>query len=128
MIWTTSSFFDFQIPPPNHIPGEDVEPYLHLIEPGGIGGNEMQGKSPAALRPLHHLCMLMKAEIVGDDMKKLVGIEPVEVLEEVEERGVVVPVNTSPCHFSAVYGESCQKTGGAVPLVSDGLSFRVTGS
>jgi hypothetical protein len=60
----------------DHVLGEDAEPHLPLIERGGVGRGEVQGEPTTAIRPLHHLCMLMKAEIVGDDVKMFMGIEP----------------------------------------------------
>jgi hypothetical protein len=39
--------------------------------------------------------MFVEAQVVGDDMKMLSRIEAIKVLEEVEKRGMVVPVDTS---------------------------------
>src|SRR3974390_2191836 len=63
---------------------ENAEPHLHQVEPGGVGGNEMQvdvggaGQTSAGLR-------LVSVEVVHDDVQLTSGMGRHDIVHEIEK-------------------------------------------
>ena len=60
--------FFFRVPDAaaDDITAEDVKPDFHLIEPGGIGGLEVQGQPPPLSRPFSNFLMFVGVEIIDN--------------------------------------------------------------
>ena len=94
-----------------------MEPDLHLVEPGGVGGREVERQSPSAAHPFLDLVMLVHTEVVEDHVQLFARMLAIQGLQEVQERGVVVFVDASPGDLARMHGKGGQQTGGAMPLV-----------
>lgn len=104
-----------------HIPGEDAEPDLDLVEPRGVGRGEVQGQAPATGDPGHHLLGLVSAQVVQDDVQMHSWVLPVEGFQEGQEFYVGVSLDATALHYSLVYRQRSQEAGCAVTLVIGGL-------
>ena len=96
---------------PEQAAGEDREPELDLVEPGGVGGGEVEVPARVRFEPGDDLGCLVHLEVVEDRVHLLVGRDlGLELLEEVEELDAAValvdvslisPVCTSSAASSA---------------------------
>ena len=55
--------------PSNGLLCDAIEPDLHLIEPGGIGGSKVHMKSWPRGEPAPNSAMLMRGVIIHDDVR-----------------------------------------------------------
>ena len=62
------SFFSVPDAAPDDIAAEDVKLYFHLIEPGGIGGREVQVQAPPLRRPFSDSLFFVGVEIINNHM------------------------------------------------------------
>jgi len=100
-----------------HVAGEDAEPDLDLVQPGGVGGREVQGQPPPLGRPGEYVPVLVHGEVVEDDVQLGARVGAVEGLQEAQEGLVVVALHAAPRDLSRVHREGRQQAGGAVALV-----------
>src|SRR3972149_7389070 len=72
--------------------GDDVEPDLHLVEPGGIGRGVVHMEAWAGGKPASDLRMLMRGIVVDDEMDiECWGHRDVDVAQELQELLVTMP-------------------------------------
>ena len=77
--WVDEFLFGLPDPAFQDVPGEDVEPDLDLVEPGGVGRREVEREPPALFRPFPDRPVLVGGEVVRDHMQVLAGIFPVQL-------------------------------------------------
>ena len=110
----------------HHVPGEDVEEDLYLVEPGCVGRSEMEGYAPSLLGPFNNLMVLVRAEIVEDDVQFFPRVLTVQVFEKGEELFVGVAIYAAPVYRSLVNRKGGEQAGGPMSLVVVGKPFWVS--
>lgn len=73
-------------------PGDDVEPDLHLVEPGGVGRGVVHMEAGTGGKPASDLRMLVRGVVVDDQMDlEFVGHGGLDVAQELQELLVAMP-------------------------------------
>ena len=97
-------------------PGQDAEPHLHLIQPGGMSGcvvevdQGMAGQPPVMLG-------LMSAQVVEDHMQFRFGMLGHNPVHEVQKLPAPAPLVVTHCYGPSMDFQGGKEGGGAVALV-----------
>ena len=112
---------------PDRFLGDDVEPDLDLVEPGRIGGSEMDMVAGPCSEPALDFNVFMGAVIVDDEVDiEVRGHVGVDVLEEAEELLMTVPSLALGEHLASGHVEGGEEGGGAVTDVAMRDAFDVS--
>ncbi len=103
-------------------PSADPEENIDEVEPGPPGRAEVQ-HDPVLATPLDVL-VLVGVVVVQDHVQLPARVSPGDLLEEVEELGLTVPVVALVGHRTGGYLESGEQRGGAIALVVVGRLLR----
>ena len=104
--------------------GDDAEPALDLVEPGGVGGREVQVVSGPAGEPVLDLGVAVGGVVVDDQVDvEVLRHAGVDVAEEGEELLVAVSLAAPGDHLAGGDVEGGEQGGGAVAdvVVGDAL-------
>src|SRR5215831_1161782 len=96
--------------------GQDREPNLDLIEPGGARRREMKVDVGMAGEPAVGL-RLMGVEVVEDDVNLPLGMRGHDAVHEVEELDAPAAPIVLGSHLAGSNVESSEQSRGAMPLV-----------
>ena len=87
--------------PANGLLGNEVEPDFHLVEPGSIGGGEMEMIAGSGRDPASHFGVLMRAVIVHDEMDVQMDWNTgLDLLEKLEKLLMTMTGNTACEHLA----------------------------
>lgn len=87
-----------------------MKPDLDLIEPRGVRGSKMECQPSSSSDPLHDIRVLMERQIVDNDVKVLVGMSSIQLLEERQEDVAVIAIHAAGFHRALMHGECGQQT------------------
>ena len=106
--------------------GDEAEEALDLIQPGAVGGNEVDVPPGAPREPGFHARMLMGAVVVDDQMDvQLFGYSLIDLAQETEELLVPVPRFALSQNLSAGHVQSGEERRRPVALVIVSHSFHI---
>ena len=112
--------------PADRFLGDDVEPDFYLVEPGGIGGGEVQVVTGACGQPASDAGVLVSGIVVHDQVhlesRRDTGVH---VPEKFDELLVTMAAFALTPHRSGEGVESREQGGGAVPEIVVGHPFHV---
>ena len=107
--------------------GDDVEPDLDLVEPGGVGGSEMDMVARPGGEPALDLGMLVGAVVVDDEVDVEVGGHAgVDVLEEAQELLMTMPWLALGDDLAGGHVQGGKEVGGTVTDVAMRDAFDVS--
>ena len=102
-----------------------MKPDLDLVEPRGVCGSEMKRQPPSSQDPFHNIRVLVEGQVVYNNVKVLVGMGPIQPLEEIQKDIAVVAVHAAGFHRTLMHGERSQQTRGSVTSVGCRMPFGI---
>jgi hypothetical protein len=104
-----------EAPPPDRPLGDEPEPSLHLVEPGGVGGGVVNVEARPLGQPGTNLGVLVGAVVVGDQVDaKILWDGLLDLAEEAQE--LLVPVARAALgqHLPRGHVQGSEQGGGAM--------------
>ena len=112
---------------PDRFLGNDVEPDLDLIDPGGVGGGEVDVIAGPSSEPALDFDVFMGAVIVDDEVDiEVPGHVGVDVLQEAQKLLMTMPRLALGEHLAGGHVEGGEEGGGAVTDVAMRDAFDVS--
>jgi len=116
-------------PTPDSTLCDEAEPPLPLVEPGRVGGSEVEMVARAAGQPRPDGRVLVGAVVVEHEVHvEADGPIGVDVTQEGEELLVAMPASTLRQNLSTARLERCEQRGGAVARLVVGAPFDIAQS
>ena len=109
---------------PDAVTRDHSQPDLDLVQPGGLGGGEMEGHVAVLFGPSLHGGTFVNREVVQDHMDGLPPMTDHGLIQEPHKLLTGVAWRTSPYHLAAVHLQSGKQRNGPVSHVLDRLPFR----
>jgi hypothetical protein len=109
---------------PDPLLGQFREPALDQVQPGRVGGREVEVEARMPDQPAADGRSLVRGVVVQDEVDVELGRHlPIDALQELAELHCPVPAMELPDHFPAGNVEGGEQRGGAVTGVVVGAAF-----
>jgi hypothetical protein len=103
--------------------GDDPEEDLDHVQPGAVGGDEVQGDPRIALQPVLDLGVFVGGAVVADEVQLLPGVGLGELFQEAQELLVAVAGVADVGYFAGGDLQRGEQRGGAMAFVVMGLAL-----
>ncbi len=114
--------------PTDAFTGDHAQPDLHLIQPGRIGGREMELHLGVALQPGSHRRRLMRREVIKDQMNLFSPLADYRLIQEAHELFAGVTGHAAALNFAGLDFQGGRQRHRPVLHVLHAVPFRLPGA